>query len=309
VNIFHFESGAFGQSEIVFMTSDVEPDFQSKLFRFDMGVETFGVSTGSPLESAFHGVTVLNGNILVSDYLAEVIERFAPDGTHLGSFALTVSPTFLETDSSGNVYTTPASLSPPVATRFNSSGAVTREFTDPLVFHELAGIDADAAGNVYIVNQTEADGHHLAKFSPGGVLLNTTFLGAINGRDLAIDEVSNRLYMADGSSAGSGIKIFDISGAMPVLTGSISTPATARIDGVHFATESGNILATDFGNVSNDPRGMEFSPTGTLLREYRPTGAMFSFDITTFVIPEPGSLWLLIVGLVGLGSCGRVRCG
>ncbi|HEX2476432.1 MAG TPA: hypothetical protein VHK01_16890, partial [Lacipirellulaceae bacterium] len=163
MNTFLVDGGAFGQSDIVFMTSDVEPNFQSKLFRFDMGVETFGVSTGSPFDSAFHGVTVLNGNILVSDYRAERIERFSPSGTHLGAFALTVSPTFLESDSSGNIYTTPVSLSPPVATRFNSSGAVTRVFNDPLVFHELAGIDADAAGNVYIVNHAEAGGRHLAK--------------------------------------------------------------------------------------------------------------------------------------------------
>ena len=108
----------------------------------------------------------------------------------------------------------------------------------------------------------------LDKFAANGALLNSTMLGSIDPVDVSIDEAGNRLYMAAGTG---GLKIFDISGVMPSLIGGVMTPANSEILGVHFADESGNILATDLGFFgSNDPRGLEFSPGGELLREYRP---------------------------------------
>jgi hypothetical protein len=147
----------------------------------------------------------------------------------------------------------------------------------------------------------------LYKFAPNGTFLNSISLGVTGADDLAIDEVGNRLFVADEHSAGLGIKIFDISGATPILMDSIATPVSADIVGLHYAAESGNILAVDFGVDSGDPRGLEYSPMGTLLREYRPSNADVSWDITTFVIPEPASLALVFAGLLGFECNARRR--
>jgi hypothetical protein len=287
------QSASLG-APIVFMNADTS---SSRLFRFDNGAQTFGVP--APSGSAFHGLTVLNGNVLVADYGGDAIRRYTPNGVPAGNFAVTTSPTFLESDSGGNIYTNPGPLGQPVATRFNSAGVVTQLFTDPGL-HQLAGMDADAAGNVYVADIFGST-RSLFKFTPAGVFLTSIPLDpSIVPRDMAIDEASNRLYLADGSSSGPAtkIRVFNIAGAVPVAAGTLPTPAGATIEGIHFAAESGNILVTDFGVPSNIPRGFELSPTGTLLQTYTPTPASFGFDITTFVIPEPAASLL-----AGIGVC------
>jgi hypothetical protein len=276
---------ASAQSPLVFMTLD------SSVHRFDYGIQT---STFGPGGGAFHGVTIHNNNVLVADFTGDAIRRISPTGASLGDFASIASPTFLESDRSGNVYTNPSVLGAPVATRFNSSGVVTQTFSHPSMA-ENAGMDADAAGNVYIAGFTQTTA--IFKFAPDGTFINSTPLGALRARDLAIDEAGNRLFLTDTGSP-IGIKIFDISGAIPVMTGGIATPLGATIEGVHFAAETGRILATDFGLPSNDPRGFEFSPSGTLLWTYEPTGNL-AFDITTHVIPEPMSAGLMFAGAFG----------
>jgi len=285
------------QSDIVFMTAD-DQSHDSHLHRFDAGVETFAVNTGG--SDAFLGVTILNGEVLVADFLEEVIERFSPDGTYLGPFASSTLATFLESDSNQNVYTTPYSLGPifgiNYATRFNSAGVVTGTFSHPSIT-QYTGIDADANGNVYVVGGGPSS---LYKFAPDGTFLNSISVAA-SALDVSIDEANNRLYMAHEFGAP-GIRIYDISGAIPVLAGAIATPASSNILGIHYAAESGNILATDHGTGSGDPRGLEYSPIGTLIAEYRPTNGRMALDITTFsTIPEPSSTGLVLLAIVGLG--------
>jgi DNA-binding beta-propeller fold protein YncE len=238
---------------------------------------------------------VLDGEVLVADLIADTIQRFLPNGTHAGSFASTDSPSLLESDSNGNVYATSfgAVIAP---RRFDSNGTVTQTF----MHNDLdspVGIDADGAGNVYIADGGPPGTRNLFKFASDGTFLNSISLGTISPFDLAIDEAGSMLYMADELSDGDGIKIFDISGAVPSLVASIATPAGASIAGMHFAAESGNILATNFtGRGGNPPRGLEYSPLGVLLREYFPTDAVVAPDITTFV-PEPTSLVAMWLGV------------
>jgi len=286
---------ARSQSDLVFTTSDISPSHASRLTRFDLGSETFSVTSGA--SSLFQGVSVLNGEVLVADYGTEAIQRFAPDGTHLGAFAAFTNPIYLETDAIGNVYANSGGLGGSVATRFNSAGAPTQTFTHASLGSLLAGMDADADGNVYIANHPPLS-TNLFKFAADGTFLNSISLGSINPSDLAIDEASDLLYLADSSSLGNGIVIVDISGAVPSLVGTMATPGDAIIEGMHFAAESGNILATDYGIFSSDPRGLEYSPSGVLLQEYRTTDAEFTFDITTLVVPEPSSLALLALGML-----------
>jgi hypothetical protein len=281
ISVLNISGAAFGQSDVVFMAADVVTGNASKLVRFDEGTETFAVAPSG--QHYFNAVTVLNGEVLVADSGPVAIQRFAPNGTYLGVFASPPSvstPVYLESDSNGNVYAmlmNPGDPFYPYGVRYNSSGGVS------MTFNGGDGIDADAAGNVYV-----AGAGSLTKYAPNGAFLNSTSLGSINPADLSIDEAGRRLYLADDADGSGGIRIFDISGAAPSLVGSIATPSNAELFGIHFAPESGNILVTDLGFLgSNDPRGLEYSPSGVLLREYRPAGAEAALDIVTFSAPEP----------------------
>jgi hypothetical protein len=312
LNVAVWDSTTWAQSEVVFITADVDAgmDLESRLFRFDDGSESFAVTAAGGGPSLFQGITVLNGEVLVADLGANAIQQFLPNGTHSGAFASMDDPTFLESDSSGNAYAT--SLDAVIAPRrFDSTGNLTQTFVhDDLDFP--FGIDADATGNVYIANGGPQGSRSLFKFTSDGTFVNSTSLGTIGPVDLAIDEAGGLLYLADGFSNANGIKIFDLSGAAPSIVGSIATPAGAIIAGMHFAAESGNILATNFTALpgSGPPRGLEFSPAGVLLREYFPTDAEVAQDITTFV-PEPGSFVTISLGtiLLSLNRFGRGRSG
>jgi DNA-binding beta-propeller fold protein YncE len=214
-----------------------------------------------------------------------------------------VNPVVLESDTGGNVYTCSGSLANfAVAARLDSAGVETQLFSGSGQFH---GIDADAAGNVYIGQLIGSTTRNLLKFAPNGALLNTTPLGFIGPSDIAIDEVGKRLFMADPNNNGVGIKIFDISGAAPVLMGSITTPLGAFVLGVHYAAESGNVFAIDSGVFDSNPRGFEFSPGGALIAEYRPANIIQARDIITFV-PEPSSAGLLFLETLALALMRRI---
>jgi hypothetical protein len=280
----------WGQAPVVFMTSS------SNLHRFDNGIETFSVS--GPSSGGFLGVTTLNNSVLVADSIANKIQKFSPAGAYQGAFAAIIDPTFLESDSSGNIYTNPSSLGGPVATRFNSAGVATQTFTHPTM-HQDAGMDADAAGNVYIVDQFQAT-RTLFKFAPNGTFLNSTPIDpTIVPEDLAIDETGQRLYLVSQASASPGIRVFDISGLIPVPAGTIAVPAGVSPEGIQFAAESGHILITDFGVPSSMPRGFELSQTGTVLRTYTPSPSDLGWDITTFGVPEPHATALIAVAMMG----------
>jgi probable HAF family extracellular repeat protein len=287
--------GLYAQSDIVFMTAGFSPvyPFDSRLVSFDSGTQSFMTDTGGA--RSFGGVTILNIEVLVADAGAGQIQRFDPDGSYVEPFASPGAGAtyYLESDSDDNVYTTAgggyAGFS---AIRFNSDGAVTGTFYHPRMAFSR-GIDADASGNVYVVG-SPFDDWDLLKFASDGTFLNSIPL-TLRASDISIDEVNQRLYLA-----GDGIRIYDISGAVPVLAGAIVTPVNSSINGVHYAAESGNILATDFGTFSGDPRGLEYSPLGTLIAEYRLTNAYLALDIITMV-PEPGSMGLVLLTFTGFG--------
>jgi hypothetical protein len=266
------------QSPVVFMTADYP--VPSKLVRFDSGVETFAVTTST--SAGYQGVTVVNGVVFVADYDAGAIQRFSSSGTVVSPFAVYDKPTYIESDSSGNVYMTNFNSGPTIATRFNSAGAITQTFAGT---GDFEGIDADAAGNVYTVGF----GGTLAKYSPAGTLL-ASVSAPFASSDLAIDESGNRLFLASKLNVGAGIRTYDISGAAPVFAGSIATPTGRIIVGVHFAAESGNVFATDTLGF-----GYEYSPGGSLVRQYHPAGATLASDIATLPVPEPSAAIMLLI--------------
>jgi hypothetical protein len=290
---------AHAQSPVVFMTIDVgSPTLQSRLVRFNSGAEAFSVNAGTP--NAFQGVAPLGANLLVADYINNRIERFSTSGAYLGQFAAFTDPTFLETDSSGNVYTDNGGIPGSAdVTRFNSAGAITQTYSHANLNNPY-GVDADANGNVYVVD----GGSELIKFAANGTFLNSIAL-PFSGYDLAVDEVGQRLFIADQTASPSGIFIYDISGAVPAAAGSIITPNGSQIVGVHYSPTSGTVLAASFSNIGFPARGFEYTTSGTLLDEYFPAGVTEAFDITTPGIPEPSTLVLLVLGVLGMGVRAR----
>jgi hypothetical protein len=289
---------AYGQSDTVFLS--IEIGSSSRLIRFDAGLESISIGT---FRNAFESVAVFNGELLVGDFFQQTIQRFAPNGNYLGPFATPANqPDFLETDSHGNVYSTTGGFEftgIATATRFNSVGAATQSYLAS--GSGFSGIDADAAGNVYVAQGLYGlTTGSLYKYAPNGELLTVIPL-EFSPDDISIDEAGNRLFISDPLSAGQGIKIYDISGPSPAFIASIATPTSAYILGLHYEPESGNILAVDGGFFSHDPRGLEFSPTGTLLREYRPSAAtsttVIADDIVSFV-PEPSCFALFAIGML-----------
>jgi hypothetical protein len=277
---------ACGQSPVVFLSES------TRVIRFDSGSESSVVH-----DNAF-GLTTLNGNLLVANF-DDAIRQYSPNGALLGNFASFDTPTFLETDRKGNVYAIPlAGPGPAAAARFNAAGVLTQTFNIP-DGSGINGIDADAEGNVYVVDTLSYRNSFLYKFSQNGTFLNRTLLPfVLDGDDIAIDEVGKRLFISDEFGGNQGIKMFDISGATPSFISSITTPANGTYYGVDYAEDSGDVLVTDLGNLSHDPRGLEYSPNGTLLREYRAFNGSTAYDIVALAVPEPATAALLVIGCV-----------
>lgn len=277
---------AYGQSPVVFLSES------TRVIRFDSGAESSVVNN-----SAF-GITTLNGNVLVANFY-DAIQEYSPSGAMLGNFASFDTPTFVETDNKGYVYVTPlGGPGPAVAARFNAAGDLTQTFYIP-DGSGINGIDADADGNVYVVDTLGYRSSFLYKFSENGTFLNRTLLPfVLDGDDIAIDEVGKRLFIADEFGGNQGIKVFDISSATPSFISSITTPANGTYFGMDYAEDSGDVLVVDTGILSHDPRGLEYSSNGTLLREYRASNASTLYDIVA--VPEPATAALLVMGLAAL---------
>lgn len=272
------------------------PFVASNLHRFDGESDLFAV--GAAPDSAFQGVTLLNGVVLAADLREGVIQRFTLDGTLLAPFATVANPTFLESDSGGNVYTTQFSLGPAVAARFDSLGNETGTFTSPSAA-EFAGIDADASGNVYVATRSST----LEKFAPDGAFLSSL---PINARplDISIDEQGLRMFLADESSSLAGIQVYDLSSGSPTFSHSIPTPVDSVIHGVHYEPELDVVFAVDSGVLSGNARGLQLSIDGNVVATYFPAGSVAAFDIVHRV-PEPASCALVLCGALASLRRGR----
>jgi hypothetical protein len=255
---------ACGQSPVVFLSES------SRIIRFDAGAE----SSSSVVNENAYFITALNGSLIVTN------------------------TNYIETDSKGNMYLgPPRELRPEAAVRITSDFYVSQTFNVPYG-SGFTGIDADAVGNVYLLRSGYLS-NFLYKFSPDGIFLNSTLLPYVDiGTDIAIDEVGKRLFVADEFGGDQGIKIFDISGATPTYMSSITTPDNSNFFGIDYAEESGDILVADLGYYSHDPRGLEYSPNGTLLWEYRAFNEGTVFDIVSMRVPEPSTAALVAIGCI-----------
>ncbi len=171
---------AFGQSDVVFMTT--YHGVQSKLHRFNNGTDQYAVDTGQ--SNGFTGVTIVNNEVLVGDLRTDSVHRFSFDGEFLGEFVYAPAPANVESDSHGFVYVR-GLKSGPIFYRLDSLGEHRKTFFVLDTF-SLAGIDADAAGNVFVADY---DNLSLVKFSSNGTQLSSTPINLnVEPGDISIDE-------------------------------------------------------------------------------------------------------------------------
>ncbi|MBA3606928.1 MAG: hypothetical protein H0W43_00200 [Chthoniobacterales bacterium] len=161
-------------------------------------------ATGVVLDSA--------GNVYVSTG-SNTIEKLAPDGTDLGTFARTGLnlPMALAFDRKGNLYA--ANFAGNTIEKFSPDGTDLGVFADVI---QPTGLVFDAAGNLYVANF----GNTVLRFSPTGALLGTfADTGLNNPEGLAFDPAGN-LYVANSgtntiekfSPAGADLGIFASAG-------------------------------------------------------------------------------------------------
>jgi DNA-binding beta-propeller fold protein YncE len=156
-----------------------------------------------------------------------------------------------------------------------------------------SGVDADAAGNVYITL------NGIRKYSPDGQLLNTTPISGVTG-DLAVDEIGQTLYLGRGTNIGQGpvgeILAYDISTPTPTFLHSI--PGPPGMFGISFDPVSGNLFAANlFGGSA-----WEIATDGTIVQKYSLPG-MYVHDVVAIRVPEIFSLGMLVAAI----ACGPLR--
>jgi hypothetical protein len=152
------------------------------------------------------------------------------------------------------------------------------------------GIDADANGNVFVLNLSE---NKLFKFDSGGQYVATQIIN-FGGDQVTIDELSNTLYVA-----GSGISAYDVSGAGPVYQGKISS---LHVDGINFDSTLNSLFATPF-DLHPAFDAVQYTPTGDVVAVYQgaPIATELSFAVAAVSIPEPELLVLMTAALFSLG--------
>lgn len=264
---------------------------------------TFGTSRSGN----YYSVAATDSALYVADAGAG-IKRFSFDGTLLGSVSLPpyvgTQATYIETDSAGNLY-----YSTGYTGRLNSDESLSVEY--PKTPGWTYGIDADAFGNVYIskmpvtfIGTTPVRGDdQIFKYGPDGSLLGTVVLPrSVETSDIAIDEKNGILYSSDYDKS---VNVFDISGDLPVFTGSIVAPIP--VTGISFDASSGHLLMTDLFAG----KAVEMAVDGTVIRTFRPETSMFALDIVAVpdaLVPEPSGVLLACLCSLALSLHRRHRC-
>jgi hypothetical protein len=165
------------------------------------------------------------------------------------------------------------------------------------------GIDADAAGNVYVMHGF-GGAIGIEKYSPLGISWGRVPIDGVNG-DLAIDDAGNVLYAVRGWNDGFGPKseilAYDISGETPTLFHSF--PASPTVAGISFDPHSGHLLAADlFGGYAR-----EMTTTGDIVRTYKVRSdsnpGAHAIDAVALRAPEPSTATMFAIGL----ACAALR--
>ena len=256
--------------------------------------------------SRFATSMTTDGTSLFVGEFTQAIQRYDLNGMFLGEFADVSSlagpdpgAPNLESDAAGNIYAsyTGSFSQPRTSFRLGPDGSITGTYAHPdLVFPD--GIDATADGTVYIVNGANLGaGLRLFKFdSSGGYLADFAIPETSNPSDIAINETSNELLIAD--EGNDSIHIYDISSATPTYSQTIS--GLRRTFDVFTDPMSGRIfgVTSTFENDVSSRTGYEVARDGTIVNSYfedAPLDEQTITGIVALVVPEPGSMVLLVL--------------
>jgi len=269
----------------------------------------------APLEAPADSTSI----IYLTDFKANIVQKFSTTGVRLGTAYSTVSPTGLAFDSAGNLFVASDDALGNSIRKVAPDGTATVFATDGL--NAPHGLAIDPFDNVFVAN---AQGDTIMKYTPDGAF--TVFADASMGlshpTDLLFD-ATGTLFVTNafGGPARTGsVQKFAPDGSATVFADSGFNAAYGlAIDAagnVYVSNFSGNTVQKFAANGSplgifastplNGPHGMcfdgdgnllvannlysrieKFSPTGTYLGVFAPTGAGPHFFAINPPLPTP----------------------
>jgi sugar lactone lactonase YvrE len=220
------------------------------------------------------------GNVYWGHFGAGYVEKFSPSGAS-SVFANLTMPTTIACYG-GDVYV--ATFYSDTITKISPGGVQTVFANTNSGLYRPAGIEFDAAGNLYVANEFASN---ILKITLSGA---ATIVGQVRGpEDVAIDSAGN-IFASD--FINNRIQKITPGGAVTTFASGLHTPYGLAFDSAGFLYEA------DAGSGSI----FKFDPSGN--RSLFATGFSLPRDLAFQVVPEPSVAAVLLLGFgVLLRSC------
>lgn len=275
-------------------------------------------------------VPLITGDLLVADQGAGTIRHYSASGADLGVFASGLSsPAWITADRSGNIYV--PEFTGGRVDKFSVSGVLL--LTIPTAFVP-GDVRVAGDGSIYVADYF---GGNVFRYSASGASLGLFVSTGLLRADFMAFDASGNLYVTDflsgvirrisptgvdlgtfASLPGAEGMSFDATGNLYVSSFSTNIIEKFSPSGVDLGTfastglnqpyglgfdHGGNLYAANYGNGTI----RKFSPSGTDLGNFVSAGLINPRDLVFVRVPEPSTLVLLVVGVVGLGFLRRRR--
>lgn len=222
-----------------------------------------------------------SGNLYAVNIVGNTISTFNPSGTFVNTINTNLStPLFPTFDAAGNLYV--SNNGDNTVSKFNSAGVYQSSITTNL--SGPAGLDFDSSGNLYVANNTP---NTISKFDAGGGFLGTFASTNIVSPAGLILDAANNVYVANQNA---GVSEFDSAGGFVSQTsGPPNGPWGMAFD------SAGNFYVSYFV----DSQISKFDSSGTRLVTWS-TSTQQPLGVAVNVVPEPGTVGLIAIGVIGL---------